>query len=85
MGRVFPGEELVLFSLSRIDGEFEGWDDSKVYKLENGQQWQMVQSQYQYQYIYNPKALIWRDRAYRYYLEVPGMRGENVEVKPVEL
>ena len=44
---------------SRIDGDFNGWDKDKVYKLENGDVWQQSSYHYEYKYAYNPEVIIY--------------------------
>jgi hypothetical protein len=70
-----------LYIDSNIEDEFEGWDDDKTFKLDNGTEWKLSSDKYSYQYSYRPKAKIWRD-AGRYYLEVDGMN-EKVQVDEI--
>jgi hypothetical protein len=46
---------------SRIDGEFEGWTGSTVFKLGNGQIWQQTSYAYHYHYAYGPKVMVYKD------------------------
>lgn len=41
-----------------IDGEFEGWDGDKIFKLTNGQIWQQDEYKYSYSYKYRPAVTI---------------------------
>jgi predicted metalloprotease len=43
---------------SRIDGEFTGTDNEKVYRLVNGQVWQQIGYRYRYKYRYRPRVTI---------------------------
>lgn len=46
---------------SRIDGEFDGWTGTTVFKLQNGQYWQQVSYAYTYYYAYSPSVTIVMD------------------------
>jgi len=56
---------------SQIDGEFNGWDGNKQYKLINGQVWQQVEYKYEYKYAYQPEVFICDDGG-RYIMSVDG-------------
>jgi len=70
-----------LIAESKIDDEFDGWDDDNYYCLANGQVWQQSRYKYHYHYAYRPDARVFRDGA-SYFLEVKGMN-EMVEVRRV--
>ena len=70
-----------LYIESNIEDEFQGWDDDKTFKLDNGTEWELVNYTYSYMYAYRPKAKIWID-AGRYYLEVEGM-SDKVQVNQI--
>lgn len=55
----------------RINGEFEGFDDNKVFWMENGTCWMQDQYEYWYHYCYRPVAVITLANC-RYYLNVEG-------------
>lgn len=57
---------------SRINNEFNGFEEGKLFKLENGEIW--IQDEYGYDcnYIHRPKVKIFSDD-YRFYLQVEGM------------
>ena len=59
---------------SRIDGDFEGFDEDNIYKLENGQIWIQTEYKYHYHYSYMPEVTIF-DRGGRYYMKVEGVSG----------
>ncbi|MEI7418797.1 hypothetical protein BV921_15040 [Pectobacterium odoriferum] len=63
---------------SNLSGEFEGWDDDKIYEFDDGTKWKLASYTYSYSYSYRPKAKLLTDGT-RYYLEVEGM-GIAVEV-----
>ncbi len=44
---------------SKIDGDFEGFDENKIFKLTNGTIWKQTEYKYNYKYEYNPKCLIY--------------------------
>jgi|BioPla2DNA2_1021312.scaffolds.fasta_scaffold46005_4 hypothetical protein len=43
--------------VSKIDGEFHGWDGETKLNLINGQVW--VQAEYAYTYFYRPNVIIY--------------------------
>ena len=65
---------------SRIDGEFEGWDEGRIHVLLNGTKWEQEEYRVINRTAFNPRAKVWRDGARRY-LEVEGMN-EKVRVIP---
>lgn len=42
----------------RIDGDFEGFDDGRLFKLANGAYWIQAQYRYWYHYAYGPEVAI---------------------------
>ena len=64
---------------SQIDGEFEGFEIDRVYKLMNGQIWIQTDYLYQYHYSYMPQVIIYENHG-RYYMNVEGIK-ESVEVE----
>ncbi len=66
---------------SKIDGDFEGMDFDRIFTLENGQQWEQVQSRYRYVYLYMPRATVLEDGG-KYLLRVDGFF-EDIEVRRV--
>ena len=57
---------------SRIDGEFEGFDDNKVFVLTNGQVWLQVEYKYCYSYHYMPEVIIFENGGW-FYMKVEGV------------
>jgi hypothetical protein len=41
-----------------IEGEFNGWEGTSVYKLDDGHVIQQTEYRYEYHYAYHPKILI---------------------------
>ena len=66
---------------SFIAGDFEGWDGDKIYELDDGSKWELVNYTYSYSYSYRPKAVVWQDGS-RYFLEVQNMTDKQ-EVREV--
>ena len=64
---------------SRIDGDFEGWEDEAVFKLENGQMWQQTDFRFRYTYKFRPKVVIYKSGG-RYFMAVENFKDE-VEVE----
>jgi hypothetical protein len=44
---------------TRIKGDYNGWDDEVIYKMDNGQIWQQVNYHYHYHYAYRPEVTIY--------------------------
>jgi hypothetical protein len=57
-GNSIPVRRLDSIIESQIDGEFNGWDGSKHYKLVNGQVWQQAEYKYEYKYAYRPEVIV---------------------------
>ena len=68
---------------SKIAGEFEGYDDSKVFVLANGQRWQQVGSRDRYRHMHQPKVTILQVGR-RHYLEVDGADLDPIQVMPLD-
>lgn len=64
---------------SKIDGDFEGFDEDNVYKLNNGQIWIQTESRYYYYYAYMHDVIIFESNG-RYYMKVDGV-SDAVEVE----
>jgi len=47
-----------IISQGKIDGDFEGFDENKKFKLTNGEVWQQVRFKYLYHYAYMPKVKV---------------------------
>lgn len=48
---------------THIDGDFNGWDDQTIYKMDNGTIWQQANYYYHYHYAYHPSVLIFPNGA----------------------
>jgi hypothetical protein len=68
---------------NRISGEFNGYDDGAVFRLDNGQVWQQKRYKYKYKYKYRPTVRIYESSGRRL-MEVDCM-DEPVEVVRVGL
>jgi hypothetical protein len=44
---------------TNISGEYNGWDDEVIYKMDNGQIWQQANYHYHYHYAYHPSVIIY--------------------------
>jgi hypothetical protein len=67
---------------SKIDGDFDGFDYEKIFKLLNGQIWQQTSFDYKYSYKYSPKVTIYKDGAF-YYMIVDGV-DKKVRVEQIK-
>jgi hypothetical protein len=45
---------------TNISGDFKGWDDETIYKMDNGQIWQQSTYHYHYHYAYHPSIVIYK-------------------------
>jgi hypothetical protein len=68
------------FLETHIDGDFEGWDDNKIYKLDNGQVWQQSSYHYYYHYAYHPEVVVYKSHG-RWRMVVKGDSDEAVSVQ----
>ena len=60
---------------SQVDGEFNGWTGTTVFKLANGQIWQQSSYAYTYHYAFRPKVLIYKS-GITYKMKVDGVSSE---------
>lgn len=67
--------------VSRIDGDFNGWDGETIFKLTNGQVWQQSKYAYYYKYKFMPKVIIYREGA-GYKMKLDGY-DKTVDVKRI--
>jgi hypothetical protein len=67
---------------SKIDGDFEGFDNGKLFKLQNGQIWEQIDYTYHYSYKYNPKVTIYKDGS-NYIMVVDGIE-KKVKVQKLK-
>jgi hypothetical protein len=44
---------------TNIRGEYGGWNDEVIYKMDNGQIWQQANYHYHYHYAYHPSVIIY--------------------------
>jgi len=64
---------------THIAGEFNGWDDENIYKMDNGQIWQQSNYHYHYHYAYHPEVLIYKSAA-GCHIRVDGDDDKGVDV-----
>lgn len=64
---------------TKLEGEFDGFDDNKVFTFLNGEKWQQARYKYKYKYKYMPKVKLWKEGS-RYFLEVDCM-DDKIEVR----
>lgn len=62
-----------------VDGDFEGWSGDTIFKMTDGSIWQQPAYDYEYDYAYMPKVIIYRQGG-SHYLEVEGVE-DAIEVK----
>ncbi|WP_205411980.1 DUF3298 and DUF4163 domain-containing protein [Paenibacillus sp. O199] len=67
---------------TKIDDDFEGYEEGNLYELANGQIWKQVDYKYSYRYSYRPDVIIYRDGS-RYYMKVDGMT-DKVQVERIK-
>jgi len=69
--------------MTRLAGPFTGWDGDTVFRLENGQLWQQIDSSYLYSRAESPRVTIRRAAFGSYLLQVEGI-GRTVRVRRLE-
>jgi len=67
----------------KIDGEFTGFDDHKLFKMANGTYWIQNQYRYWYHYIYRPDVEITEELG-RYILKVEGQSIPIIRIDVIE-
>ena len=60
------------FEVSRLAGEFTGWDGQTVFELENGSRWKQNAQGVLQAYRYKPPVKIWQ-KENEFYLQVECM------------
>ena len=68
---------------TRLAGSFTGWDGDTLFRLENGQLWQQIDSSYLYSRSESPRVTIRRAAFGSYLLQVEGI-GRTVRVRRLE-
>jgi hypothetical protein len=58
--------------ISKIDGDFDGFENGKIFQLMNGQIWKQVSYEYKYSYKFMPKVTIYKDGT-KYKMVVDGV------------
>lgn len=64
-----------------ICGDFEGFDEGKIFKLDDGSYWRQTEYEYEYDYEYEPPAQIIGEYGC-FYLRVKGMKAA---VEPIDV
>lgn len=65
---------------TNIAGDFNGWDDETIYKMDNGQIWQQSNYHYHYHYAYHPSVVIYKTRYATCHIRVTDDDDEGVDV-----
>jgi len=69
---------------TRIDGDFNGWDDEVIYKMDDGSIWQQSNYHYHYHYSSHPSATIYPTRFGVCHIKVEGDDDEGVDVNRIK-
>lgn len=65
---------------TNIHGDFNGWDDEVIYKMDDGSIWQQANYHYHYHYAYHPAVIIYPTRYGTCHIKVEGDDDEGVDV-----
>jgi hypothetical protein len=65
---------------TNIRGDFNGWDDETVYKMDDGSIWQQANYHYHYHYAYHPSVIIYPTRSGACHIKVEDDDDEGVDV-----
>ena len=65
---------------THIKGEFNGWDDAKIYSTDDGSMWEQSSYHYHYHYAYHPAALIYERRGHCH-MKIDGDSDEGADVR----
>ncbi|MBI5324873.1 MAG: hypothetical protein HZB41_06315 [Ignavibacteriae bacterium] len=60
-----PVQQITDVIESRINGTFEGFDDGKIFLLQNGTVWKQIKYKYWYKYAYNPKCIVYNHSGWK--------------------
>lgn len=79
-----PGTEVEYLAVeSRIEGSFTGWEGRAIFKLENGQRWQLANAESYYTpAMAGPKVMITPAAMGGFWMSMPEIR-KRVKVKPL--
>jgi len=69
---------------THIDGDFNGWDDDVIYKMDDGSIWQQSNYHYHYHYTYRPSVTIYPTGSGVCHLKVEGDDDEGVNVNRIK-
>lgn len=69
---------------THIDGDFNGWDDEVIYKMDDGSIWQQSNYHYHYHYTYHPSVTIYPTRSGVCHIKVEGDDDEGVDVNRIK-
>jgi hypothetical protein len=68
---------------TRISGDFNGWDDETIYKMDDGSIWRQTNYHYHYHYAYHPSVTIFPNRSGACHILVEGDSDEGVDVERI--
>ncbi len=57
-----------LIKETRLEAEFDGYDENKIFTFANGEKWQQSKYKYKYKYKFRPKVKLWKNGS-KYFLE----------------
>lgn len=67
---------------SKINDEFNGWDEGNLFKLDNGRIYIQDEYKYKYKYKYRPSVVVYESNG-KIFLKVDCM-DEAIKVRPIE-
>src|SRR5258707_821895 len=65
---------------TNIRGEYTGWDDEVIYKMDDGSIWEQANYHYHYHYAYHPSIIIYPTRSGTCHIKVEDDNDEGVDV-----
>jgi hypothetical protein len=65
---------------TNISGDFKGWDEETIYKMDNGQIWQQSNYHYHYHYAFHPAIVIYKSSSGVCHARVTDDDDEGVDV-----
>lgn len=65
---------------THIDGDFNGWDQETLYKMDDGSIWQQSSYHYHYHYTYHPSVTIYLSRSGACHIKVEGDDDDGADV-----
>src|SRR5260370_30591929 len=65
---------------TNIRGDYNGWDDEVIYKMDDGSIWEQANYHYHYHYAYHPSVIIYPTKSGACHIKVEDDDDEGLDV-----